>query len=116
MKTEDIVSILSFMDEPRQREVYLRIARAAAIAGKAELAKTAATYAQSLAGTADNALGALADFYGNMASVSTDGCRRRGQEYQQRCRQRTFRRATGASGSGQISCGTGIAAHRIRQA
>lgn len=71
VKTEDIVAILSFMDEPRRREVYLRIARAAGIAGKAELAKTAATYAQSLAGAEDNALGPVADFYGNMASVST---------------------------------------------
>jgi chemotaxis protein MotC len=71
VKAEDIVAILSFMDEPRRREVYLRIARAAGIAGKAELAKTAATYAQSLAGTADNPLGAVADFYGSMASVST---------------------------------------------
>ncbi|APO66424.1 chemotaxis protein MotC [Rhizobium gallicum] len=71
VKTEDIVSILSFMDESRRREVYLRIARAAGIAGKAELARTAAAYAQSLAGEPNNALGALADFYGNMALVST---------------------------------------------
>ena len=71
VKTEDIVSILSFMDEARRREVYLRIARAAGIGGRAELAKTAATHAQSLAGAADNPLGAIADFYGNMALVST---------------------------------------------
>jgi chemotaxis protein MotC len=71
-KPEDVVSILSFMDEARQREVYLRIARAAAIAGKSELASMSAARAQALAGNADNAFGALADFYGGMAAIPTD--------------------------------------------
>ena len=71
VKPEDVVSILSFMDDSRQREVYLRIARAAGIEGKAELARTAAAHAQSLSGSEENPLGALASFYGNMASVST---------------------------------------------
>ncbi len=71
VKTEDVVSILSFMDDARQREVYLRIARAAGIAGKVELSKTAAEHAQALSGGETDPLGALASFYGNMASVST---------------------------------------------
>lgn len=72
VKPDDVVSILSFMDEPRQREVYLRIARAAAIAGKGDLARMAAARAQTLAGDSDNAFGALADFYGGMAAIPTD--------------------------------------------
>lgn len=72
VKSEDVISILSFMDEARQREVYLRIARAAAIAGKSELASMAAARAQALAGNTDNAFGALADFYGGMAAIPTD--------------------------------------------
>jgi chemotaxis protein MotC len=72
VKPDDVVGILSFMDESRQREVYLRIARAAAIAGKGDLARMAAGRAQSLAGDSGNAFGALADFYGGMASIPTD--------------------------------------------
>jgi chemotaxis protein MotC len=72
VKAEDVISILSFMDEARQREVYLRIARAAAIAGKSKLASMSAARAQALAGNADNAFGALADFYGGMAAIPTD--------------------------------------------
>ncbi|MDM9626408.1 chemotaxis protein MotC [Rhizobium sp. S152] len=72
VKPDDVVGILSFMDEARQREVYLRIARAAAIAGKGELARMSAGRAQALSGDAGNAFGALADFYGGMAAISTD--------------------------------------------
>ncbi|MFP3581939.1 hypothetical protein SB659_20465, partial [Arthrobacter sp. SIMBA_036] len=63
VKPEDVVSILGFMDDARQREVYLRIARAAGIAGKVELAKTAAEHAQTLSGGDTDPLGALASFY-----------------------------------------------------
>jgi chemotaxis protein MotC len=72
VKSADVISILSFMDETRQREVYLRLARAAAIAGKSELAGMSAARAQALAGNSDNAFGALADFYGGMAAIPTD--------------------------------------------
>jgi chemotaxis protein MotC len=72
VKPDDVVDILSFMDEPRQREIYLRIARAAAIAGKGKLAQMAAGKAQSLSGASGNAFGALADFYGGMAGIPTD--------------------------------------------
>jgi chemotaxis protein MotC len=72
VKTDDVVDILSFMDDARQREIYLRIARAAAISGKGDLARTAAARAQMLSGDAKNAFGALADFYGGMAAIPTD--------------------------------------------
>ncbi|WP_111561710.1 chemotaxis protein MotC [Rhizobium sp.] len=72
VKPDDVIGILSFMDEARQREIYLRIARAAAIAGKGELARMAAGRAQALSGDNNNAFGALADFYGGMAAIPTD--------------------------------------------
>lgn len=72
VKPQDVIDILSFMDEARQREIYLRIARAAAIAGKGELARMAAGRAQMLSGDSKNAFGALADFYGGMAAIPTD--------------------------------------------
>lgn len=72
VKPQDVVDILSFMDAPRQREVYLRIARAAAIAGKPDLAHMAVERVQSLGAGTDNAFGPLADFYGGMAGLPTD--------------------------------------------
>ncbi|MBY3246747.1 chemotaxis protein MotC [Rhizobium laguerreae] len=71
VKPQDVIDILSFMDAPRQREVYLRIARAAAISGKPELARMAVGRVQSLGGT-DTAFGPLADFYGGMAGLPTE--------------------------------------------
>ncbi|MBX5140000.1 chemotaxis protein [Rhizobium lentis] len=72
VKPQDVVDILSFMDAPRQREVYLRIARAAAIAGKPELARMAVEHVQLLGADTDNAFGPLADFYGGMAGLPTE--------------------------------------------
>jgi chemotaxis protein MotC len=72
VKPEDVVDILSFMDDARQREVYLRIARAAAIAGKAELARVAVAQVQKLGAGTDNAFGPLAGLYGGMANIPTD--------------------------------------------
>ncbi len=69
---QTVVDILSFMDAPRQREVYLRVARAAAIAGKPDLARMAAQRVQSLGEGTDNPFGPLADFYNGMANVPTD--------------------------------------------
>jgi len=69
---QTVVDILSFMDAPRQREVYLRVARAAAIAGKPDLARMAAQHVQSLGEGTDNPFGPLADFYNGMANVPTD--------------------------------------------
>lgn len=71
VKQQDIIDILSFMDPPRQREVYLRMARRAAIAGKADLAAMAAVHAQAIVNDGTDAFSALAGFYGGVAGVST---------------------------------------------
>ena len=71
IKPQDVVDILSFMDPPRQREVYLRIARRAAIAGKNDLAKMASARAQDIVSDDSEAFGALASFYGGVANIST---------------------------------------------
>ncbi|WP_454848203.1 chemotaxis protein MotC [Rhizobium binxianense] len=80
VKSQDVTDILSFMDTPRQREVYLRIARAAAIAGKSALARMAAARVQSLGSGTDNPFDALAGFYGGMASLPTDDVDRAAKE------------------------------------
>lgn len=69
---ERISEILGFMDEPRQREVYLRVARRAAIAGKQALTKLASERAEALG--ADNAAQpkVLANFYAGLASVPSN--------------------------------------------
>jgi chemotaxis protein MotC len=69
LKEEDILEVLSFMDVPRQREVYLRMARLAAISGKNKLATLAATRAQMLSEDGESVPKALADLYSGLASV-----------------------------------------------
>ncbi|MGO8092092.1 hypothetical protein AB9E29_33855, partial [Rhizobium leguminosarum] len=64
-----VIDILSFMDAPRQREVYLRIARAASISGKPELARMAVGRVQSLGG------GSARDAY--IHNCSLPSCARR---------------------------------------
>lgn len=68
---ETIQEILSFMDEPRQREVYLRMARLSAISGKSRLAAVAAERAQALTGDGDEGPRTLADLYSGLASISS---------------------------------------------
>ncbi|MDZ7599887.1 MAG: chemotaxis protein [Hoeflea sp.] len=65
--------ILSFMDRPRKREVYLRIARKAVISGLRDLAVFASGKAEELVGPTDTAPQALADLYSGMARIPTDG-------------------------------------------
>ncbi|QRI63686.1 chemotaxis protein [Shinella sp. PSBB067] len=69
LKEEDILEVLSFMDVPRQREVYLRMARLAAISGKNKLASLAAERAQILSGDGESVPKVLADLYSGLASV-----------------------------------------------
>lgn len=69
IEEKDILEILSFMDVPRQREVYLRMARLAAISGKNRLASLAADRAQVLAGEGESVPKVLADLYSGLASV-----------------------------------------------
>jgi len=63
-----ITEILEFMDRPRQREVYLRIARRAAIAGLQPLARLAAERAEALSDIADSKK-ALASLYAGLVDV-----------------------------------------------
>lgn len=65
-----IEATLVYMDVDRQREVYLRIARQAAIKGRNELARQAADKARLLSGTEDGA-DALAMLYGGLAGIPT---------------------------------------------
>ncbi len=67
-----IVEILGFFDPPRQREVYLRIARRAAINGDSEFARLAAERAAQLsANPTDDEPRALADLYSGLVNVPT---------------------------------------------
>lgn len=64
--------ILSLMDAPRQREIYLRMARMSTIAGKEQLALLAAKRAEALSGEKRDIVRDLAEFYAGVASVPTD--------------------------------------------
>lgn len=64
--------ILSLMDSPRQREIYLRMARMSTIAGKERLALLAANRAEALSGEKRDIVHDLAEFYAGVASVPTD--------------------------------------------
>ena len=68
-----IQEILGFMDKPRQREVYLRIARRAAINGMQELATLASTRAQDLSDVADAGPKALASLYSGLVGIPSKG-------------------------------------------
>lgn len=66
-----IEGTLVYMDADRQHEVYLRIARQAAIKGRNELARQAAEKAKLLSGTGEGA-DALAKLYGGLAGIPTN--------------------------------------------
>lgn len=70
IKEEDIDGALEFMDVDRRREVFLRIARAAAVAGKNDLARLASAKAEALGGNATPE--ALARLYGGLADIPTN--------------------------------------------
>lgn len=71
IKPQDIVDTLAFMDGPRQREVYLRIARSATIAGKNDLARLASAKANEIPSDDSESFAALANFYGGIANIPT---------------------------------------------
>lgn len=64
---------LALMDGARAREVYLRIARRAALAGKGDLARIAAAAAEKLAGETADGREALGSLYGNVAAIPSAG-------------------------------------------
>ncbi|MFB9950180.1 chemotaxis protein MotC [Rhizobium puerariae] len=66
---EDVDGAIEFMDADRRREIFLRIARAAAIAGKNDLARLASAKAEALAGNPTPE--ALARLYGGLAGIPT---------------------------------------------
>lgn len=68
-----IAEILGFMDRPRQREVYLRIARRAAIAGMKELTTLASERAGQLSDAEDGQPKALAELYSGLVGVPSTG-------------------------------------------
>lgn len=70
LKPEDIEATLGYMDIDRRREVYLRIARQAAIAGRRDLALMAADQAKALSGNGPEA-DLLAELYGSLVGVPT---------------------------------------------
>jgi len=66
---DDVASTLDLMDKERAREVYLRIARRATLAGKSELARHAAAEADARASEKSDGREALGSLYGNVASI-----------------------------------------------
>src|SRR3546814_19686930 len=61
------------MDADRRREVYLRIARHAAVEGKNELAMLASSRAAALSDADADPPEVLARLYGGLAGISTPG-------------------------------------------
>lgn len=70
---ERLNAILTFMDRPRKREVYLRIARKAVITGLRDLAIFASEKADALSTGEDATPEALAELYSGMARIPTEG-------------------------------------------
>jgi chemotaxis protein MotC len=66
----DIDGTVEFMDAERRKEVFLRIARRAALEGKNELARFASDRATALSGELP---ASLARLYGGLASIPTSG-------------------------------------------
>lgn len=64
-----VSEVLAFMDRPRQREVYLRVARRAAIGGNQALARLASKRAEGLADGGTSPSQVLASFYEGLAAV-----------------------------------------------
>jgi chemotaxis protein MotC len=71
LKPEDIEATLGYLDVDRRREVYLRIARQAAIAGRRDLAVMGADQAKALSGNGPQN-DVLAELYGSLVGVPTE--------------------------------------------
>ncbi|THK38026.1 chemotaxis protein [Ensifer sp. MPMI2T] len=69
---QKISEVLAFMDQPRQREVYLRVARRAAIGGNQALARLASQRAEGLAEEGTSQSQVLASFYEGLAAVPSE--------------------------------------------
>lgn len=69
----EITEMLSLVERKRQREIYLRLARRAAIFGNKKLADFAAGEARRLSEPGDASQLALADLYSSLVNIPTDG-------------------------------------------
>jgi len=69
----EIKAVLSLIERKRQREIYLRLGRRAAINGAKELAEFAAREARRLSASEDSGQLALAELYSGLVNVPTDG-------------------------------------------
>lgn len=67
----DIDGTIEFMDAERRREVFLRIARSAAVQGKNELARLASSKAAGLSGLEQGSPETLARLYSGLANIPT---------------------------------------------
>ncbi len=71
VEVHDIDGTVEFMDVDRRREVFLRIARQAALEGKTDLGRLASARAIALSGLEDEAPDVLAKLYRGVAAIST---------------------------------------------
>lgn len=69
----EIKAVLSLIERKRQREIYLRLGRRAAINGDRPLAEFASTEARRLSSSEDRGQLALAELYTGLVNVPTDG-------------------------------------------
>jgi chemotaxis protein MotC len=68
---EDLDGTLEFMDLDRRKEVFLRIARSAALKGMGELARLASAKAASLSGLENEPPEAMVTLYSGLANIPT---------------------------------------------
>jgi chemotaxis protein MotC len=69
----EIQAVLSLIERKRQREIYLRLSRRAAIGGNKELAEFSSRQARRLSESGDSSQLALAELYSGLVNVPTDG-------------------------------------------
>jgi chemotaxis protein MotC len=69
----EIKAVLSLIERKRQREIYLRLSRRAAISGDKELAEFSAREARRLSNSEDTGQLALAELYSGLVNVPSDG-------------------------------------------
>lgn len=69
----EITEVLSLVERKRQREIFLRLARRAAILGRKELADYAAGEARRLSQPGESSQLALVDLYSSLVNISTPG-------------------------------------------
>jgi chemotaxis protein MotC len=70
---DEIKAVLSLIERKRQREIYLRLGRRAAIDGNKPLADFASKEARRLSSTDDAGQLALADLYSGIVNIPSDG-------------------------------------------